>query len=94
MSILSRLFGSKPKPEAEPVTYEGFRIFAAPMKDAGGFRVAARIEKDFDGAVKTHQLVRADVCNAEDVAIEVSIRKAKQAIDEQGNHLFDQRPPA
>ena len=48
MSLFSRLFGgsSAPDPESKPEIYEGFRIFAEPVRAAGGFRVAARIEKD------------------------------------------------
>ena len=47
MSLLSRLFGKgggTPDEAAEPETYEGFRIFPDPIKEAGGHRIAARIE--------------------------------------------------
>ena len=51
MSILSRLFG-KGKGEAaaaEPEEHKGFLIFPDPYSDAGGYRVAARIEKEIGG---------------------------------------------
>ncbi|MEO9820123.1 MAG: HlyU family transcriptional regulator [Paracoccaceae bacterium] len=41
-----------------------------------------------DGDIKVHQLIRADTIDDELTAIEVSIGKAKQMIDEQGDGLF------
>jgi len=91
MSLLSKLFGggggSSPK-EAEPELYNEFRIFPEPAKEGGGHRIAARIEKTIDGEVKIHNLIRADTCNSLDEAREVSVRKAKQVIDEQGEAIF------
>ena len=91
MSILSRLFGGGAKPEApEEVTetYKGFRIFAAPATDSAGYRVGARIEKEVEGEVKVHHLLRADTLRSLDEANALSIRKAKQMIDEQGERIF------
>ncbi|MRU16480.1 hypothetical protein FDP25_13640 [Roseovarius sp. A21] len=91
MSLFSKLFGGgkpKPEPEAETETYEGFRITPAPQTDKEGFRVAARIEKEIDGEVKVHQLVRADTLRSLDEAQEFSLRKAKQLIDQQGERIF------
>lgn len=91
MSLLSRLFGGKAgggaEPEA-PVVYEGFRILADPIHEGSTYRVAARIELDVDGAVKEHQMIRADTVNDLEEAKTTSIRKAKQMIDEQGAALF------
>lgn len=88
MSLLKRLFGGGSAPEVEPETYKEFRIFAEPMKEPSGFRVAARIEKEIDGETRTHQLIRADVCNTEDQAREISSGKARALIDEKGEQLF------
>ncbi|MDV7145011.1 HlyU family transcriptional regulator [Tropicimonas sp. TH_r6] len=89
MSILSRLFGGGGgKPAAEPEIYKGFNVFPEPIKEAGGYRVAARIEKEIDGEVKTHQLIRADVCQSETDAQEISANKAKILIDEKGDGVF------
>ena len=90
MSILSRLFGGKPKaePEAQPEIYKDFRIFPAPQATDGGYRVAARIEKDIAGEVKVHQLLRADTIASLDEARAFCVRKAKQVIDEQGEAVF------
>ncbi|GAW35672.1 transcriptional activator HlyU [Roseovarius sp. A-2] len=91
MSILSRLFGGGTKPETrvEPSeTYKEFRIIAAPQSDADGYRVGARIEKDVDGEVRVHHLLRADTLRSLENAEAFSIRKAKQVIDEQGERIF------
>jgi len=56
MSIFGKLFGgggSTPN-EVEPVEYNGFKIVPEPMKEGGTYRIAARIEKEIDGEVKTH----------------------------------------
>lgn len=89
MSLLSRLFGkSAPPAAAEPILHKGCRIFPQPIKDGGTYRIAARIEKDFGGQVKTHLLQRADTSTALDEATEMSLGKARLAIDQLGDSLF------
>ena len=90
MSILSKLFGGgePSKPSGPDDTYNGFKIFAEPGKEGSRFRVGARIEKEIGGDVKTHTLIRADVLESRDLAVEVSVAKARQVIDEQGDRLF------
>ena len=58
------------------------------MPAEGQFRIAALIEAEVDGEMKTHHLVRADVIRDREEAEQASIRKAKQMIDEQGARLF------
>lgn len=88
MSLFSKLFGGgAPKgPTAEE--YDGFRIFAEPMKDGNRYRIAARIEKEIDGDLKSHQLIRADTLENYEAAVTASGAKARQVIDEQGIRLF------
>ncbi len=90
MSILSKLFGGAPKEPAAPEfeDYKEFRIFVEPMKEGSSYRLAARIELDADGTVKTHQVIRADTFGDLDEAKEVSLLKAKQVIDQMGERLF------
>ncbi|MCP3971527.1 MAG: hypothetical protein GY717_14660 [Rhodobacteraceae bacterium] len=89
MSLLSRLFGGGGSaPEAEPVSHEGFRIFAEPVSEPGGYRICARIEKEIGGEMKTHQMIRADTYGSADAATEASVAKAKQVIDQMGEAVF------
>ncbi|MCV2873605.1 HlyU family transcriptional regulator [Defluviimonas sp. WL0050] len=91
MSWLSRLFsgsnGDEPKPE--PVDHNGFHIFVDPIKESAGFRVAARIEKEIGGEVRTHRMVRADTVATAEAAAEMTLRKAKSLIDQQGESIFN-----
>ncbi|WP_293451840.1 HlyU family transcriptional regulator [Planktotalea sp.] len=90
MSLLSRLFGSK-KSESSvdaSIEYQGFRITPAPMKESQGFRLCAVIEKEVDGELKSHRLIRADTIANLDQCTEASIDKAKQMIDQLGDRLF------
>ncbi len=91
MSILSRLFGGTAKREAGAELaeiYKGFRIIAAPQEERDGFRIGARIEQEMGGEVKAHHFLRADMLRDRATAEAFSIRKAKQAIDEQGERIF------
>ena len=88
MSLLSKLFGGKTPQKSEPVEYKDFRIFPAPEKVGGQYRVQARIELDVDGETKVHHLIRADTIASLDEATDVTINKAKQVINEQGAGLF------
>ena len=87
MSLFSKLFGGG-KPAKEPELYKEFRIFPDPQSGSGGYRLAARIEKEVGGETKTHQMIRADQIQDAEEAEAFSIRKAKQLIDEQGERLF------
>lgn len=91
-SFLSRLFGksepSAPAKGPEPVLHNDFRIYPDPIAEGSVHRIAARIEKTFGDQVKTHQLIRADTRTSRDEAIDASVAKAKQAIDQLGDTLF------
>jgi hypothetical protein len=88
MSLFSKLFGGGGKPAKEPDVYKEFRIFAEPQSGSGGYRLAARIEKEVGGETKVHHMIRADQIQSLDEAEAFSLRKAKQLIDEQGERLF------
>lgn len=93
MSFLKRLFGlgsadQPAAPAAEAVEYKGFRIQPAPFKEGGQFQTCALIAKEVDGVTKEHRLIRADRFASIDDARDVSLRKARQMIDEQGERLF------
>jgi hypothetical protein len=92
MSLWSRLFGNRDDntaPGPEPIEYEGFLIYAEPIREGTKWRIAARIEKAVGDDLKRHDLVRADTLDSQDEAVEATLRKARQVIDEQGARLFD-----
>ncbi len=80
MSFLKKLFGGgggggEP---AEPKS-------AAPAKQVEhkGF-----LSKEIDGVMKEHKFIRADRFAGLDDAIDISIKKGMQLIDEQGERIF------
>ena len=88
--LFKSLFGdtSQPKP-SEPIDYKGFAIEAAPLNEDGKFRSAGFISGEVDGEVKRIQFIRADQNVDLQAAIDHSIAKAQQIIDEQGARLLD-----
>lgn len=93
MSFLKRLFGggtggAAEPVETEPVEYQGFVIRPAPFVEDGQHQVCALITKEVDGQLCEHRLIRADRFPGRDDAVEASLRKARQMIDEQGERIF------
>lgn len=92
MSLWSRLFGNSDGPGStgpEPTEYEGFLIYPEPVREGSKWRIAARIEKAVGDEVHRHDLIRADTLDSQDEAVDASLRKARQMIDEQGARIFD-----
>jgi len=94
MSFWKSLFGGgaaesgEGKPSA-PVDYNGFTIRAAPYKEQGQYQTAGIITKEIAGATKEHKFIRADRHASYDDAVEFSLAKARQIIDQQGERVFD-----
>ena len=88
MNFLSRLFGKSEPAAPTAILHKEFRIFPQPIKEGSTFRIAARVEKDFGTETKVHSLIRADTRTSMDEAVEASTAKAKQAIDQLGDSLF------
>lgn len=87
--MFSKLFGKTKTPESEPEHYKDFAIYPASQKDAGGFRLGARVEKQVGDETKTHHLIRADTLNTQEAANDAALAKAKQLIDQMGDRIFD-----
>lgn len=90
--ILERLTGQRPRAQATTAateTYKGFTIHAAPRKDSDGWRVAGRIERESAAGTRTHEFIRADAFPDQQDAVTVTVRKARQMIDQMGESLFD-----
>ncbi|OHV76521.1 HlyU family transcriptional regulator [Rhizobium sp. LCM 4573] len=73
---------------AEPQAYGDCTIHATPIREGNQFRLAGRIEKEVNGEVLVRNFVRADVFTSMDDAVEFTVRKAQQIIDQNGVSLF------
>ncbi len=91
MSLFKRLFGGGDggAPKAEPELYKDYLIFAEPISEGATYRIAARIEKEVGDTLKTCSMIRADTFNDEGMAVEATIAKAKQFIDQVGDGIFE-----
>jgi hypothetical protein len=94
MSFLKRLFGggSDEAPGGKPakqIEHKGFTIAATPYKNDGQYQTSGVVSKEIDGVVKEHRFIRADRFAALDDAVEVSLRKGQQLVDEQGERMFN-----
>jgi hypothetical protein len=94
MSFWKSLFGGGGGGGAKPVSapteaYNGFTIAPQPYPEGGQYQLAGTISKDIGGTVKTHKFVRADRFSSADDAVEFTLLKARQIIDQQGDKLFD-----
>jgi len=93
MSFLKKLFGlgsgapSAPV-AAQPVEYQGYRITPEPYEAEGQFQTAGHIVKEVEGETREHRFIRADRHPSYDVAVEFTVGKARQIIDEQGERIF------
>ncbi len=96
MSFLKRLFGGggdsgepNSAKSAKQIEHKGFTIAATPYKNDGQYQTSGVVSKEIDGVVKEHRFVRADRFAALDDAVEVSLRKGQQIVDEQGERIFN-----
>lgn len=94
MSFLKRLFGGGGVAEpqapaaAKEIEHKGFVIKATPYKEEGQFQTCGIVSKEVGGVLKEHKFIRADRFAALDDAVEVSLTKGRQLVDEQGERMF------
>ncbi|RWL86273.1 MAG: hypothetical protein EOR68_28840 [Mesorhizobium sp.] len=93
MSFLKKLFGggSNEAPEAgsaKQVEHKGFLISATPYKAEGQYQTCGVVSKEVDGVLKEHRFIRADRFAGLDDAVDISIKKGIQLVDEQGERMF------
>ena len=100
--FLSRLFGGgggdapKTVERSEPESYQGFDIVAAPEPEGEQWRLGGFIVKRAeaaDGPDLERQFIRADTFATRDDAVQWSLRKGRQIIDERGDKLFADGAP-
>jgi hypothetical protein len=95
--FLKSIFGGGPGTSAkaeklsEPQVYKEFSIEAAPIDESGKYRTAGYISGELDGEIKRVQFIRADENGDRQAAIDHSISKAMQIIDEQGEALLQKK---
>ncbi|CDX50915.1 conserved hypothetical protein [Mesorhizobium plurifarium] len=96
MSFLKKLFGGgggeatetgSAKP-AKQVEHKGFLISATPYKADGQYQTCGVVSKEVDGVMKEHRFIRADRFAGLDDAVDISIKKGIQLVDEQGERIF------
>lgn len=94
LGFLKNLFGGGPRKEpepgkAEPATeYNGFTIVPAPRQEAGGWSTEGTISKTVDGELLTHHFIRADKTGSREGAVDLTLNKARQTIDQLGERVF------
>jgi hypothetical protein len=64
-------------------------ISAAPYKAEGQYQTAGVITKEVGGTVKEHKFIRADRHASYEDAVEFSLAKAKQIVDQSGERIFN-----
>ena len=98
MSFLKRFFSGSPGNAGSSVVaeeeYQGHRIEATPMKEGDQYRLCARVSKSFGDETLTHDVIRADLFQSAEDAARHSLVKARQVIDESGDHIYRREPDA
>lgn len=93
MSFLKKLFGlggsaQAPANDTPPEIYKGYTIQPAPVEENGVFQISGTISREVDGVMKEHHFIRADRLPAREVATEMTLSKARQMIDMEGDRIF------
>jgi hypothetical protein len=91
MSFWKSLFGGGSASKAVAARtedYNGFVIAPTPYPEGGQYQLAGTITKQVGGEVKVHKFVRADRFSSAEDAVEFTLVKARQMIDQQGDKLF------
>lgn len=91
--MLRTLLGGGAKPAAapaaaEPVEYNGYHIVAAPRQDKGVWYVAGSISPAAADDGRTHHFIRADNTPDRGQCVELTVIKARQIIDLEGERMF------
>lgn len=96
--VLSFLGGKAPAAVNAPAeesreVYQDCTLIAQPIRDGNQFRIAGRIEKKSGDSILQRHFIRADVFNGEKEAVEFTLRKARQIVDQHGASLFADGAP-
>ena len=94
MSILKALFGRRSggnddAPVAgKEIEHKGFLIRAIPFKEGGQFQTCGTVSKEVAGVLKEHKFIRADRFSTLEEAVDFSLAKGLQIVDEQGEGVL------
>ena len=80
--------GKRPAERGEAVEYQGLVIRPAPEREGQQWRIAGVIIKKGEDVDQERTFTRADTVASREDAETLSVRKAKQIIDERGSDLF------
>ena len=88
--FLKKLAGtSTGAPEAEPATeYNGYQITPHPRQEGGGWTTEATITRVVNGETRRHHFIRADKTGSREGAVELTLNKCRQTIDQLGERIF------
>ena len=86
--LWQRLLGAGAAREEEAVPYNGYLIRPAPYARGGSYQTCGVITKEIGAEMREHRFVRAETHPSYAAAVEFSLAKARQLIDEQGDRLF------
>ena len=76
---------------AKSIEHKGFTVSAAPFEQYGRYQTAGTIEKEIDGVRRQHRFIRADSHPSLEQAVEFSIQKGCQIVDQMGERVFAER---
>jgi len=92
MSFLKSLFGRKEAPAPQgplkSIDYNGYTIHATPYQEGGQYQLCGLVEKTIDGELRSHRFVRADRFPGVQEAIDFTLVKGQQLVDQQGDAIF------
>ncbi|MDC1288374.1 HlyU family transcriptional regulator [Gammaproteobacteria bacterium] len=88
-SLFSGSAGDGQPSPSESIDYKGLSIEAAPINEDGKYRTAGFISGEVDGETRRIRFIRADQNADLGSAVNHSITKAQQIIDEQGESLLN-----
>lgn len=81
---------AKPEGRAEDnVEYKNCLIIPTPIKEGSQYRTAGTISSQSEDPARETHFIRADNHSTREQAVEHSVGKARQIIDERGSRLFD-----
>lgn len=93
MSFFKKLFGGGSAESSEPkaageADHKGFTIKATPFKQDGQYQTCGVVSKEIEGVLKEHKFIRADRFASLEDAVQITLNKGRQIIDEQGERIF------